>query len=196
MDSLWTLKTKIREEAETRRREQPDKEAVSAAICGRFAALAEYRGAGSVMLYVGVRNEVGTRPLLLQAVAEGKRVAIPYCVGENLELFRFEGILDLAPSGFGLLEPRPELRTDPTRRVDPEELNLVMVPGVAFDRRGGRIGHGKGYYDRLLPRVRRDAPLVAVAFECQIFREIPMLEHDVFMDQVITETATYRGRGR
>jgi 5-formyltetrahydrofolate cyclo-ligase len=75
-------------------------------------------------------------------------------------------------------------------------LDLVMVPGVAFDLRGGRLGHGKGYYDRLLPRIRPSAPLVAVAFECQLFPEIPMLEYDVFMDRVITEKAIYLGRGR
>ena len=148
------------------------------------------------MLYVGVRSEVGTRPFLLEAMAGGKRVVVPYCVGRDLHLFHLQGMEELAASGFGLLEPRPELRADPAKRADPAELDLVMVPGVAFDRRGGRLGHGKGYYDRLLPRVRRNAPLVAVAFECQLFPEIPMLEHDIFMDQVVTETAIYEGRIR
>ena len=193
MDSPWALKQAIREQAVRRRLDQPDKDALSAVICGRFAALPAYRDAGAVMLYVGVRSEVGTRPFLLQAIAEGKRVAIPYCVGRDLELFHFQGMEELAASGFGLLEPRPGLRADPKRRVDPAELDVVMVPGVAFDRRGGRLGHGKGYYDRWLPRVRRNAPLVAVAFECQLFPEIPVLEHDIFMDQVITEKAIYEG---
>lgn len=148
------------------------------------------------MLYVGVRSEVGTRPFLLQAIAEGKRVVVPYCVGRDLALFHLQGMEELAASGFGLFEPRPELRADPAKRVDPAELDLVMVPGVAFDRRGGRLGHGKGYYDRLLPRIRCDAPLIAVAFECQLFPEIPMLEHDVFMDRVITEKTIYPGRER
>jgi 5-formyltetrahydrofolate cyclo-ligase len=71
-----------------------------------------------------------------------------------------------------------------------------MVPGVAFDRRGGRMGHGKGYYDKLLEHARLDTPLVALAFECQMFPEIPVAEHDVFMDKIITESATYVGRGR
>jgi 5-formyltetrahydrofolate cyclo-ligase len=75
-------------------------------------------------------------------------------------------------------------------------LNLVMVPGVAFDRRGARMGHGKGYYDKLLEHARPDTPLVALAFECQLFDEIPTAEHDVFMDKIITEKAIYPGRGR
>ena len=58
-----------------------------------------------------------------------------------------------------------------------------MVPGVAFDRRGARMGHGKGYYDKLLQHARPDAPLVALAFECQLFPEIPTQAHDIFMDQ-------------
>lgn len=78
----------------------------------------------------------------------------------------------------------------------PEELDLVMVPGTAFDPRGGRMGQGKGYYDRLLARVRPDAPLVALAFECQMFPEIPVAPHDVFMDVVLTETRELRGIGR
>jgi 5-formyltetrahydrofolate cyclo-ligase len=80
--------------------------------------------------------------------------------------------------------------------VKPNELDLVMVPGTAFDPRGGRMGQGKGYYDRLLANARPDAPLVALAFECQVFPEIPVAPHDVFMDQVITEVKVYRGRGR
>jgi 5-formyltetrahydrofolate cyclo-ligase len=71
-----------------------------------------------------------------------------------------------------------------------------MVPGVAFDREGGRTGHGKGYYDKLLQHARPDAPLVALAFECQLFPEIPMQPHDIFMDAVVTEEAVYPGRGR
>ena len=77
-----------------------------------------------------------------------------------------------------------------------KEIDLIIVPGVAFDRRGGRTGHGKGYYDKLLEHARLDTPLVALAFECQMFDEIPMQEHDVFMDKVVTEKASYDGLGR
>jgi 5-formyltetrahydrofolate cyclo-ligase len=71
-----------------------------------------------------------------------------------------------------------------------------MVPGVAFTRDGARMGNGQGYYDRLLDRVRPDAPLIALAYESQLFPELVVSAHDVFMDKVITEKAVYPGRGR
>ena len=74
---------------------------------------------------------------------------------------------------YKILEPKAELRSLPEKRFMPEQLDLVMVPGVAFDRSGGRMGHGFGYYDKLLQHARPDAPLVALAFECQLFPEIP-----------------------
>jgi 5-formyltetrahydrofolate cyclo-ligase len=189
-------KAEIRKQAEANRRQQPDKERLSQAICERFASLPEYAAARTVMMYVDVRNEVRTRPFLPAALAQGKRMVVPYCVDGELELFPLESLDELAVASFGLLEPKPELRLLPQKRVEPEELDLVMVPGVAFDRQGGRIGHGKGYYDRLLRRVRPDAPLIGIAFECQIFAEIPMLPHDVRMDKVITERGVYLGRAR
>jgi 5-formyltetrahydrofolate cyclo-ligase len=103
---------------------------------------------------------------------------------------------DLAIGMYKILEPKPELRNLADRQVAVTKLDLVMVPGVAFTREGARMGHGKGYYDKLLEHARPDAPLVALAFECQLFPEIPTQEHDVFMDKVITEGAIYEGRGR
>jgi len=88
------------------------------------------------------------------------------------------------------------LRLLPDKQCTAEELDLVMVPGVAFDRRGARMGHGKGYYDKLLQHARPDTPLVALAFECQLFPEVPVAGHDIFMDKIITESAVYEGRGR
>jgi len=158
--------------------------------------LPEYAAAGAVMFYVDTRSEVRTRPFLPAVIAAGKRVVVPCCVQGKLELFHLESMEELAPGHFGIKEPRPELRPAPGKRVDPRELGLVMVPGLAFDRRGGRIGYGKGYYDRLLRRARPSARRVAVAFECQLFPEVPMLEYDVFMDKVITEDAVYEGRRR
>ena len=71
-----------------------------------------------------------------------------------------------------------------------------MVPGVGFDRNGGRMGNGQGYYDRLLKRIRPDAPLIALCYESQLFDEILVGPHDIFMDKVVTEQAVYDGKGR
>ena len=191
-----TLKQELRRQAESARQAQPDKDALSEAICRQFALQPEYAAARTVMLYVAVQSEVRTRPLLGAAIAQGKRVVVPYCVGNDLALSLLDSLDELAPGTYGILEPRPELRALPGKRVEAGQIDLVMVPGVAFDRRGGRLGHGKGYYDRFLPSLRADALAIGVAFECQLVPEVPMLPGDVFMDRVITEKAVYPGRGR
>lgn len=190
------LKQAIRQQAEANRRDQPEKDAVSRTICERFASLPEYAKAATVMCYVDMRNEVRTRPFLPQVLQHGKRLVVPYCMGDELELFCLTDMDELAVATFGILEPKPEFRQRKERGITPAQLDLIMVPGVAFDPRGGRIGHGKGYYDRLLTRTRPDTPLIAMAFECQVFPEIPMQPHDISMDKVVTEKTIYQGIGR
>ena len=153
----------------------------------RLMALPEYQHAETVMFYVDVRSEVRTRSALEAALDSGKRIVVPYCAGDDLGLFHLEAMDELEIRTFGILEPCDRLRALPEKKVNATELDLILVPGVAFDRRGGRLGHGRGYYDRLLRDARLDTPLVALAFECQLFPEIPTEEHDVFMDKVITE---------
>lgn len=189
-------KQEIRQAAHDNRRAQADKDQVSATIVERFMALPEYHTARTVMFYVDVRDEVRTRHAFPDAIASGKRIVIPYCVDGELELFHLESMDELEVGMYKILEPRADLRDVTTKRLQPTDLDLVMVPGVAFDRQGGRTGHGKGYYDKLLEHARRDAPLVALAFESQMFPEIPCESHDIYMDKVVTEKATYTGRGR
>jgi 5-formyltetrahydrofolate cyclo-ligase len=196
LNELQLQKKAIREQAHAARNAQPEKDALSRRILARFFELPAYAAARTVMFYVDVRSEVRTRHDLPTALTHGKRIVVPYCVANELELFRLEDMNELALGAYKILEPKPELRERPEKRVAVEELDLVMVPGVAFDRSGARMGHGFGYYDRLLHRARPDAPLVALAFECQLFPSIPTQPHDVFMDQVVTEVALYAGKGR
>lgn len=195
-DDFQQRKKQIREEAHARRTQQPDKEPLSQHICAAFVALPEYAAAKTVMFYVDVRSEVRTRHYLPTALTHGKRIVVPYCVNNELELFLLENMDELAVGMYKILEPKQELRALPAKRVGAQDLDLVMVPGVAFDRRGARMGHGFGYYDKLLQHARPDAPLVALAFECQLFEEIPTAAHDIFMDKLITEKAVYPGKGR
>ncbi len=190
-------KRAIREQAHANRNAQPDKDALSQRICTTFAALPEYVAAKTVLFYVDVRSEVRTRHYLATALTHGKKIVVPWCNERGeLELFHLESMDELATGMYRILEPRPELRSLPAKQVAPHELDLVMVPGVAFDRTGARMGHGKGYYDKLLQHARADAPLIALEFECQLFPEIPTAPHDVFMDKIITEQAVYEGKGR
>ena len=192
-----SLKKSIREQAHANRQAQPDKEPLSQAICEKFASLGEFTAARSVMVYIEVRTEVRTRQFLPTLLASGKRIVVPYCRTDGqLELFLLENMDELAIGMYKILEPKAELRELPSKKVDVKEIDLIMVPGVAFDSNGARMGHGFGYYDKLLEHARSDAPLVALAFECQIFPEIPTQSHDIFMDKIITERAIYPGKGR
>jgi 5-formyltetrahydrofolate cyclo-ligase len=192
-DAVFRCKGAIRAEARDRRRRQPDQAALSRRIGDALLALPEYLAAAAVMLYVDVGSEVRTRPLFAPMWAAGKQVVVPYCVGDGLELFRLESLEELAPGTLGIPEPAKELRGRGDRAFDPAQLDLVVVPGIAFDRRGGRLGQGKGYYDRFLPLVSPRAALVGLAFECQLLPEIPMLQHDLYLHKVITEAAVYVG---
>ena len=193
-----TRKAAIREQARKNRVAQQNKDEISRGICAKFMAMPAYEAAKSVMWYVDAGSAVRTRYTLPEALTHGKRVIVPWCVVEtnHLELFWLEDMAELVEGAYKILEPKDELRRLPSKLIQPEELDLVMVPGTAFDPRGGRMGQGKGYYDRLLSGVRRNAPLVALAFDCQIFDEIPVASHDVAMDLVLTESREIAGNGR
>lgn len=195
-DQLAQHKTEIRKAAHAARKAQEDKEGVSKRITDRVMDLPDYQSAQSVMWYIDVRDEARTRHALPDAIASGKRIVIPFCVDGELELFHLESMNELETGMYSILEPRTELREVAPKRVDVSTLDLILVPGVAFDSRGGRTGHGKGYYDKLLENAKPETPLVAMAFECQMFDEIPMQDHDIFMDKVVTESRVYDGIGR
>ncbi len=196
VSELFELKNAIRKQAHENRRAQQDKDSVSEKIVDRFLALPEYAAAETIMFYVDVRDEVRTRQSLPAAILSGKRIVVPYCLDGELELFLLENMDELELGMYRILEPKSELRAVEAKHLQPADLDLVMVPGVAFDRNGGRTGHGKGYYDKLLQHARLDAPLIALAYECQLFEKIPSESHDIYMDKVVTEDAVYQGKGR
>jgi 5-formyltetrahydrofolate cyclo-ligase len=193
---LSSKKQQIREQAHANRNAQENKDELSRQIVSRCMNMPEYKAARTVLFYIDVRSEVRTRHDLAVALTTGKKIVVPYCVDGELELFHLENNDELSIGMYKILEPKTELRAVESKQVDVKEIDLIIVPGVAFDRRGGRTGHGKGYYDKLLEHARPDTPLVALAFECQLFDEIPMQDHDIFMDKVVTEAAVYDGKGR
>ena len=192
-NELRTLKAEFRALAEGRRLRQPDKDQLSRVIRERFTAMDEYAACDTLLGYVHFRNEVRTRSFLRDVLEQDKRIVVPYCVGNELELFLLESMDELTPLTLGILEPKPELRSIARKKIAVADLDLIMVPGVAFDARGGRLGHGRGFYDRLLARTRPDTSAVAVAFECQLLDRIPMGPHDVPVNKLITEKAVYQG---
>ena len=185
------LKSAIRRAALEARSALADAPARAAQIARRLRGLDAYRRARTICWYIGIRDEVPTLAMVDQAVRDGRSAAAPWRAGERLELFSIGGRADLAPASFSLLEPAPAVRADPARRVEPEAIDLFVVPGVAFDRHGGRLGYGRGYYDRLLALARPDAAIVGLAYEAQVVERVPTEPHDVPMGAVVTEAAVY-----
>ena len=133
LDDLQRCKEQLRRQAHTLRRQQPDRATLSRITQERVIALPEYRPARTVMCYVDFRSEIETRATLTTARQDGKRVVVPYCVGDCLGLFVLDTLADLAPGTMGILEPRAELRGQPERSVVAAELDLIVVPGLVFD---------------------------------------------------------------
>jgi len=185
-----------RRQAYDARNAQLDKDEVSRLAIERFLALPEYQAAQTVMWYIDCRSELRTRHHLPAAIASGKRIVVPFCTtdeqGQNkLGLWLLESMDELVIGKWKILEPPQDRWYDPAKVVQPHELDLVMVPGVGFDRHGARMGNGQGYYDRLLQQVRPECSLVALCYECQLFDQLPVGPYDVPMHKIVTEAAVY-----
>jgi len=202
LEAIMERKNKMRREAYDRRNAQENKDEVSAKAVARFLELPEYKNAHTIMWYIDCRSELRTKPELLAEVAKGeKKIIVPYCTedenGDNkLGLWWMESLEEMVVGKWDILEPPKDMWGNPTKEVEAGDLDLVMVPGVGFDRNGGRMGNGQGYYDRLLEKVRADAPLIAMGYESQLFDNVLVAPHDVYMDKVVTEDAVYEGQGR
>jgi 5-formyltetrahydrofolate cyclo-ligase len=186
-DSKITLqqeKARLRAEVLARRDALADRPVRDARILAQVQAHPAWAEAGTVSCFVGVKSEVATLPIIEAALAAEKRVGVPVVEGGKLVLYDLRALDELAPAPFGLLEPRADLRT-PARVIDPAGVDLFLVPGVAFDRSGGRVGYGKGYYDGLLPRARAGVPLVGLAYEVQVVASVPMGPTDVRLSQLV-----------
>ena len=160
--------------------------AKSKKIAERLFALPEYRQAATVMYFLNFGKEADTLSMVPASLAHGKRVVAPKTVHRERLLLLSEitdPALDLEPGRWGIPEPKPErLRPVPAGEVD-----FVIVPGVAFDEHGRRLGYGGGYYDRFFAGLREEVPLVALTFELQVVPEVPVDPWDRRVDLVLTE---------
>ena len=152
----------------------------------QFLQLPELAAAATLALYSPILNEVFTEEIFHQARAQGKRVVYPRVQGAGLEFFEVNSAAELRVGNFGILEPQGT-QSWPLAMID-----LLLVPGVAFDQSGHRLGYGKGYYDRLLPDRPAGCRLVGLCFEFQLLSTLPAEGHDVRMDLLVTERRTLR----
>ena len=175
-------KKEIRAEVKKRRREA-DEETLhekSLQILERFRQLSAYKDASLLLAYVDAKREVETRLLMRCAWDDGKKVAVPRVDGDGIMHFYYlRSLKDLEPGAFGIMEPRIDCRI-----CEPEE-GLLLMPGVAFDEQGHRVGYGGGYYDRYL----QDAEFkkAALCWEKLMLDQIHADGYDICMDWIISD---------
>jgi len=158
----------------------------SAAIESRLWQMIHEHQVKSIMFYIAFGSEVRTQSCITRAINSGIKTIVPICSRDGKRQLLPSRLLDLhsevEASKLGILEPKPEF----LRPFPPEEIDLVVVPGLAFDEKGHRIGYGGSYYDRFLVRCPQ-ALQVGLAYEIQIVKEISPSEWDTPIHKVITE---------
>lgn len=164
--------------------EQQNKKAMDEAIFNKIVKLKEYNEAESIFIFISFGSEVDTHRIINHALERGKRVAVPRInkAKKAMELKVIKSLDNLKPALYGILEPGEEAED-----IEPDELGLIIMPGVAFDLSGGRIGYGGGYYDRFLNEAKETTPRVALAYELQIVDILPLEPFDKKIHGLITE---------
>ena len=146
----------------------------------RLFSLPEFKSARIVLFFASFRSEVDTGSMIRRALTFGKRVVLPKVDGTGLALYEIaDWDNDVSPGAWGIPEPHEK------RPVRLDELDLILVPGAAFDERGNRLGYGAGFYDKLLSAFTKTT--LALAFEAQIVPRVPAEEHDVPVKKIVTE---------
>jgi 5-formyltetrahydrofolate cyclo-ligase len=163
------------------------RDAAARTVAARALALPEIADARGVLAYAATGEELDPARLVNALREAGARVAYPRVCGPGRIELHWCVEDGLAPGYCGILEPGED-----TDVADVAEIDLALVPGVAFDEMCGRLGMGGGFYDRLLPRLRPDATAIGLAFDEQIVSEVPVEDHDIPLGIVVTPTRTLR----
>ncbi|HTY21468.1 MAG TPA: 5-formyltetrahydrofolate cyclo-ligase [Geobacteraceae bacterium] len=154
-----------------------------------FISTGEFARARVVAIYAPIHNEVDTSEVMYATLASSKVLLLPAVDHDGMVLRRVSGPDDLRKGAFGIPEPTPGCPLHP-----PEEADLIVVPGIAFDTGGNRIGYGKGYYDRALHQLEGRGRLVGFCYDFQLVERIAGEPHDVLMDMIISERRVIRTR--
>ena len=163
-----------------------DKNKHSLEIFKKLSNISEFIHSKNIMFYVATKSEVQTKNMIEKSLAMGKNIFIP--IMDDLSCNLKPSLLidfnkELKKNNQGILEPKQKFQ----RIYSPEKMDLIILPGIAFDLKGNRIGRGKGYYDRFLKGVKPFTIKIALAFEIQIVKKIPLDLNDIPVDKVITE---------
>ncbi len=175
-------KKELRAEIRQKRSLMSDEDILSLSndICKRIISYKEYNEAKAILVYVPLRGEVDTIPIIEDALSQGKTVAVPRVSGRSMEFYQIKSMMDLQPGYMGILEPKD----DCTLISEPEA--FMIMPGTAFDKALHRCGYGGGFYDRYLERFPK-LKCIAAAFDFQIYDEIPYEATDISPNMIFTE---------
>lgn len=187
MDPLRSEKAAVRAAMKALRDAIPPAERarMALAIEAGLMGLPAVRAARVVLLFSSFGSEVPTDGIARRLHSEGRRVLLPYLTGSRMEAGELRDGDALVPTTYGPMEPADR------RPVEPGEIDLVVAPGLAFDRQGHRVGYGAGHFDRYLARLRDDATRVGIAFHQQIIPAIPHGPGDQSLDVLITDLETF-----
>lgn len=154
-----------------------------AAIRKRLMELPEYRDAKIILFYVSVRGEVKTDDMISESLSHGKKILVPVADVKHRKLMISEihDLNELSTGAFGIPEPKYP-HEFPIGKID-----LVIVPGIAFDHFGNRVGYGTGFYDRFLKKIKKGVPLIALGYDFQIVHKIRANRMDVKVHKIVTE---------
>ncbi len=180
--------TKVEQRQEIRRRlagfSATDRQAASQLIARKILARPEFRAAKVAALYTHLPSEPETQPLF-----QGAKSMIVFprveMKSKRIDFYRVRAWSELVPGSFGVREPDPERCS----RVSIAEIDFILVPGMAFDRHGWRLGRGGGFYDRLLEQLPKSIPRVGAFFACQELTEVAREAHDQPLDCIVTEVS-------
>jgi 5-formyltetrahydrofolate cyclo-ligase len=155
-------------------------------IAANLWSVPEFISAETILFFISFRSEVDTLSMIQRALEEGRTACIP-CTDMNDKSMVASRILnmdgDLEMGNYNILEPREEC----LRPVPPDQIDVILMPGVAFDITGGRLGYGGGYYDRFLEKCGSHCTLIALAFELQVVDHVPCADHDHHIHKIVTE---------
>ncbi|PJI10295.1 5-formyltetrahydrofolate cyclo-ligase [Clostridium sp. CT7] len=143
----------------------------------------EYKDATNIFVYVSYQSEVDTHKIINKAIIDGKKVFVPKVISKEkgMEALEIKGLHDLTEGNYGILEPTG------LDYIKPQTIDMVLAPGLAFDKKGGRIGYGGGFYDRYMKLISKSTVKIGICYDFQVVEEVIMDSNDVLVDKIITD---------
>lgn len=151
-------------------------------IIEKFMMSETYKNARGIFIYIGFGSEINTKIIIKDALNSGKEVYVPKVIKKDMVFIKIDSLENLVTSSYGILEPIGD-KSD----FDVNKLDLIVMPGVAFDREGNRLGYGGGYYDKFLEQNQIECKKIALSYDFQVLEKLEVEEHDIKVDLIITE---------